>query len=58
MFDIIQREVATSDLKEVVSKLIPDSMSLDIQASSNETIVFLFVTNLTNIVLAVLLSFS
>jgi ribosomal protein S3AE len=31
MFDIINREVTTSDLKEVVSKLIPDSMSLDIQ---------------------------
>ena len=31
MFDIINREVATSDLKEVVAKLIPDSMSLDIQ---------------------------
>jgi ribosomal protein S3AE len=34
MFDIINREVATSDLKEVVAKLIPDSMSLDIQVSS------------------------
>ena len=31
MLDIITREVTTSDLKDVVSKLIPDSMSLDIQ---------------------------
>jgi small subunit ribosomal protein S3Ae len=31
MVDIITREVTTSDLKDVVSKLIPDSMSLDIQ---------------------------
>lgn len=33
MFDIISREVTTSDLKDVVSKLIPDSMSLDIQVN-------------------------
>lgn len=31
MVDIITREVSTVDLKEVVNKLIPDSMSMDIQ---------------------------
>merc|ERR1711878_236686 len=31
MVDIIAREVSTVDLKEVVNKLIPDSMSMDIQ---------------------------
>ena len=31
MIDIISREVTTSELKEVVSKLIPDSMSTDIE---------------------------
>lgn len=31
MVDIITREVATCDLKETVNKLIPDSMSMDIQ---------------------------
>merc|ERR1712233_41126 len=30
MVDIIQREVSSSDLKELVNKLIPDSMSVDI----------------------------
>ena len=34
MFDIISREVTSCDLKDVVSKLIPDSMSLDIQVKS------------------------
>merc|ERR1719215_2033631 len=31
MVDIIAREVSTVDLKEVVNKLIPDSMSMDIE---------------------------
>jgi len=31
MVDIISRDVSTVDLKEVVNKLIPDSMSMDIQ---------------------------
>ena len=31
MVDIITREVSSADLKEVVNKLIPDSMSMDIQ---------------------------
>merc|ERR1712110_1076422 len=31
MVDIIAREVSSVDLKEVVNKLIPDSMSMDIQ---------------------------
>merc|ERR1711936_486400 len=31
MVDIITREVSACDLKEVVNKLIPDSMSMDIQ---------------------------
>lgn len=31
MCDIISREVTSSDLKDVVSKLIPDAMALDIQ---------------------------
>lgn len=30
MVDIITREVSSIDLKEVVNKLIPDSMSIDI----------------------------
>ena len=30
MTDIITREVSSSDLKELVNKLIPDSMSVDI----------------------------
>jgi small subunit ribosomal protein S3Ae len=33
MCDIISREVTSSDLKDVVSKLIPDAMALDIQKS-------------------------
>merc|ERR1712168_1401296 len=31
MIDIIQREVSTTDLKEVVNKLIPDSIARDIE---------------------------
>ena len=31
MVDIIQREVSTTDLKEVVNKLIPDSIARDIE---------------------------
>ena len=31
MVDIIQREVGTTDLKEVVNKLIPDSIARDIE---------------------------
>ena len=31
MTDIITREVSNCDLKEVVNKLIPDSMAIDIQ---------------------------
>ncbi|RWS24542.1 putative ATP-dependent RNA helicase DDX10-like protein, partial [Leptotrombidium deliense] len=31
MVDIIQREVATSDLKDVVTKLVPDSIARDIE---------------------------
>merc|ERR1712133_15887 len=31
MIDIIQREVTTTDLKEVVNKLIPDSIARDIE---------------------------
>jgi small subunit ribosomal protein S3Ae len=31
MIDIITREVSSTDLKEVVNKLIPDAMSVDIQ---------------------------
>ena len=30
MVDIMTREVSSCDLKEVVNKLIPDSMSIDI----------------------------
>jgi len=33
MIDIIQREVQSSDLKEVVNKLIPDSIAKDIEKS-------------------------
>lgn len=33
MLDIIQREVQSSDLKEVVNKLIPDSIAKDIEKS-------------------------
>lgn len=33
MVDIITREVSSVDLKEVVNRLIPDSISLDIQKS-------------------------
>jgi small subunit ribosomal protein S3Ae len=31
MIDIMTREVSSTDLKEVVNKLIPDSMAVDIQ---------------------------
>ena len=31
MVDIITREVSTTDLKEVVNKLIPDSIARDIE---------------------------
>ncbi len=31
MVDIMTREVSSTDLKDVVNKLIPDSMSMDIQ---------------------------
>ena len=30
MIDIISREISSADLKDVVNKLIPDSMSMDI----------------------------
>merc|ERR1712055_1189818 len=33
MIDIIQREVSSTDLKEVVNKLIPDSIARDIEKS-------------------------
>ena len=31
MVDIITRDISSCDLKETVNRLIPDSMSLDIQ---------------------------
>lgn len=35
MVDIITREVASSELKEVVNKLIPDTMADDIRKACN-----------------------